>query len=165
MRGEAMAKMIPCLWFDGNAEEAATFYRSVFERSRIVRTSHYGEEGREITGGKPGSVLTIELELEGLTLTLLNGGPQFKFSEAVSIQVMCETQEEIDRYASKLSAVPHAEQCGWVKDKLGFSWQLVPTILPTLIGDPDPKKAGRVMKAMLQMKRLDIAALKKAHAG
>jgi len=160
-------KIIPCLWFDSQAEEAAKFYVSVFERSRITGLTHYGVEGQEVHGGKPGSVLTVAFELDGEPFTALNGGPQFKFTEAVSFQVMCETQDEIDRYWSKLSAGgdEKAQQCGWLKDKYGLSWQVVPAVLPALIGDPDPAKAGRVMKALLPMKKLDIQALKQAHAG
>jgi predicted 3-demethylubiquinone-9 3-methyltransferase (glyoxalase superfamily) len=160
-------RIIPCLWFDSQAEEAAKFYVSVFERSRITGLSHYGKEGQEVHGGKPGSVLTVAFELDGQPFTALNGGPLFHFTEAISFQVMCETQDEIDRYWSKLSAGGDvkAQQCGWLKDKYGLSWQVVPAALPALIGDPDPAKAGRVMKALLPMKKLDIQALKKAHAG
>ncbi len=160
-------KIIPCLWFDSQAEEAAKFYVSVFERSRITGITHYGTEGQEVHGGKPGSVLTVAFELDGQPFTALNGGPLFRFTEAVSFQVMCETQDEIDRYWSKLSAGgdEKAQQCGWLKDQYGLSWQVVPAVLPALIGDPDPAKAGRVMKALLPMKKLDIQALKQAHAG
>ena len=160
-------KIIPCLWFDSQAEEAAKFYVSVFERSRITGITRYGTEGQEVHGGKPGSVLTVAFELDGQTFTALNGGPLFRFTEAVSFQVMCETQDEIDRYWSKLSAGgdEKAQQCGWLKDQYGLSWQVVPAVLPALIGDPDPAKAGRVMKALLPMKKLDIQALKQAHAG
>ena len=160
-------KIIPCLWFDSQAEEAAKFYVSVFERSRITGITHYGTEGQEVHGGKPGSVLTVAFELDGQPFTALNGGPQFHFTEAVSFQVMCETQDEIDRYWSKLSAGgdEKAQQCGWLKDQYGLSWQVVPAVLPALIGDPDPAKAGRVMKALLPMKKLDIQALKQAHTG
>jgi len=160
-------RIIPCLWFDSQAEEAAKFYVSIFERSRITGLTRYGTEGQEIHGGKPGSVLTVAFELDGEPFTALNGGPLFRFTEAVSFQVMCETQAEIDRYWSKLSAGgdEKAQQCGWLKDKYGLSWQVVPAVLPALIGDPDPAKAGRVMKALLPMKKLDIQALKQAHAG
>jgi predicted 3-demethylubiquinone-9 3-methyltransferase (glyoxalase superfamily) len=160
-------KIIPCLWFDSQAEEAAKFYVSVFERSRITGITHYGTEGQEVHGGKPGSVLTVAFELDGEPFTALNGGPLFRFTEAVSFQVMCETQDEVDRYWSKLSAGgdEKAQQCGWLKDQYGLSWQVVPAVLPALIGDPDPAKAGRVMKALLPMKKLDIKALKRAHAG
>jgi predicted 3-demethylubiquinone-9 3-methyltransferase (glyoxalase superfamily) len=163
----ANRKIIPCLWFDSQAEEAAKFYVSVFERSRITDITHYGEEGREVHGRKPGSVLTVAFELDGEPFTALNGGPQFQFTEAISFQVICETQDEIDRYWSKLSAGgdEKAQQCGWLKDKYGLSWQVVPAELPALIGDPDRAKAGRVMKALLPMKKLDMKALKQAHAG
>ncbi len=168
--GEAMPtirRIIPCLWFDSQAEEAAKFYVSIFERSRITGLTRYGTEGQEVHGGKPGSVLTVAFELDSEPFTALNGGPLFRFTEAISFQVMCETQDEIDRYWSKLSAGgdEKAQQCGWLKDKYGLSWQVVPAVLPALIGDPDPAKAGRVMKALLPMKKLDIQALKKAHAG
>lgn len=160
-------KIIPCLWFDNQAEEAAKFYVSVFEKSRITGLTRYGKEGQEVHGGKPGSVMTVAFELDGQPFTALNGGPLFHFTEAISFQVMCETQDEIDRYWSKLSAGgdEKAQQCGWLKDKYGLSWQVVPSVLPEWIGDPDPAKAGRVMKALLQMKKLDIRELKKAHAG
>ncbi len=160
-------RIIPCLWFDSQAEEAAKFYISVFERSRITGLTRYGTEGQEVHGGKPGSILTVAFELDGQPFTALNGGPLFRFTEAVSFQVMCETQAEIDHYWSKLSAGgdERAQQCGWLKDKYGLSWQVIPAVLPALIGDPDPAKAGRVMKALLPMKKLDIQALKQAHAG
>jgi predicted 3-demethylubiquinone-9 3-methyltransferase (glyoxalase superfamily) len=160
-------KIIPCLWFDGQAEEAAKFYVSVFERSRITRLTHYGEEGQEVHGRRPGSVMTVAFELDGEPFTALNGGPLFKFNEAISLQVMCETQEEIDRYWSQLSAGgdEKAQQCGWLKDKYGLSWQIVPADLPDLFDDRDPARAGRVMKALLTMKKLDIRALRQAYAG
>jgi predicted 3-demethylubiquinone-9 3-methyltransferase (glyoxalase superfamily) len=162
-----LQKIVNCLWFDNQAEEAAKFYVSAFDRSRIVQISRYGEEGHEVHGRKAGSVMTVAFELEGQSFTALNGGPLFKFNEAMSLQVMCETQGEIDRYWSKLSAGgdDKAQQCGWLKDKYGLSWQIVPAVLPALLSDADPGKAGRTMKAMLAMKKLDIAALKKAHAG
>jgi predicted 3-demethylubiquinone-9 3-methyltransferase (glyoxalase superfamily) len=157
----------PCLWFDSQAEEAATFYVSVFERSRISRVARYGEEGHEVHGRKPGTAMTVAFELEGMPFTALNGGPLFHFTEAISFQVMCETQEEIDRYWSRLSSGgdEKAQQCGWLKDKYGLSWQIVPLVLPDLLGDSDPIKAGRVMKVMLKMKKLDIATLRAAYAG
>ena len=160
-------KLVPCLWFDNQAEPAAKFYTSVFDNSRITAVTHYGEEGQEIHGQKPGTVLTVAFELEGMPFTALNGGPIFKFNEAVSFQVMCETQEEIDRFWAKLSAGgdEKAQQCGWLKDKFGLSWQIVPAVLAGLLADRDPVKAGRVMKTMLKMKKLEIAALKKAYAG
>jgi predicted 3-demethylubiquinone-9 3-methyltransferase (glyoxalase superfamily) len=157
----------PCLWFDSQAEEAATFYVSVFKRSRISRVARYGEEGQEVHGRKPGTAMTVAFELDGKPFTALNGGPLFHFTEAISFQVMCETQEEIDRYWDKLSSGgdEKAQQCGWLKDKYGLSWQIVPLVLPDLLGDGDPAKAGRVMKVMLKMKKLDIATLKAAYAG
>src|SRR5688572_20136909 len=163
-----LSKIVPCLWFDSQAEEAAKFYVSVFENdSRITRVSHYTTEGQAIHGREPGSVLTVEFQLVGSRLTALNGGPQFKFSEAISLQAMCESQAELDRYWSQLSAGGDAtaQQCGWLKDRFGLSWQIVPSTLPDLINDADPNKASRVMRALLQMKKLDIAALEKAHAG
>ena len=160
-------QIVPCLWFDGQAEDAATFYVYVFERSRIKRVSRYTEVGREVHGQKPGSVMVVDFELEGQPFTALNGGPQFKFNEAISLQVMCETQSEVDRYWEKLTAGgdEKAQQCGWLKDKFGVSWQIVPAILSELLVDSDPARAGRTMNAMLKMKKLDIATLKKAHAG
>ena len=158
-------KIIPCLWFDNQAEEAAKFYCSIFEHSRITRVTHYGKEGQDVHGRAPGSVMTVSFEIAGTQLTALNGGPHFKFSEAISLQVMCDSQDEIDRYWTKLSVGgdPKAQQCGWLKDKFGLSWQIVPTVLPELMGDKDVLKADRTMKAMLQMKKLDIAKLQQAH--
>ncbi len=160
-------QIVPCLWFDGQAEDAATFYVYVFERSRIKRVSRYTEVGREVHGREPGSVMVVDFDLEGQPFTALNGGPQFKFNEAISLQVMCETQSEVDRYWEKLTASgdEKAQQCGWLKDKFGVSWQIVPAVLPELLVDSDPARAGRTMSAMLKMKKLDIAALKKAHSG
>jgi len=158
-------KIIPCLWFDNQAEEAAKFYCSIFEHSRITRVTHYGKEGQDVHGRAPGSVMTVSFEIAGTQLTALNGGPHFKFSEAISLQVMCDSQDEIDRYWTKLSVGgdPKAQQCGWLKDKFGLSWQIVPAVLPELMGDKDVLKADRTMKAMLQMKKLDIAKLQQAH--
>lgn len=155
-------KVVPCLWFDNQAEPAAKFYVSVFESgSRIKRVSHYTSEGMEIHGREAGSVMTVEFELAGTPFTALNGGPHFHFNEAVSLQVMCETQAEIDRFWEKLGAGgdPKAQQCGWLKDKFGLSWQIVPTILPELMA-ADEAKASLTMRAMLQMKKLDIEKLK-----
>jgi predicted 3-demethylubiquinone-9 3-methyltransferase (glyoxalase superfamily) len=154
-----MADITPCLWFDGNAEEAANFYASVFPDSRVdaVRRSP-----GDYPAGKAGNVLMVEFTLMGRPFTGLNGGPMFKFSEAISFQIPVETQEEADRLADALSAVPEAEQCGWVKDRFGVSWQIVPRQLIRLIGDADPDRAKRVFTAMMQMKRLDIAALERA---
>jgi predicted 3-demethylubiquinone-9 3-methyltransferase (glyoxalase superfamily) len=159
-------KIIPCLWFDNQAEAAAKFYVSVFERSRISRITHYGDEGQDVHGRRPGSVMTVEFELDLVPFTALNAGPEFKFNEAISLQVMCETQAEIDRLWRKLSAGgdESAQQCGWLKDKFGLSWQIVPEVLPELMSDRDPDKAGRVMSELLKMKKLDIAALKHAYA-
>jgi len=158
-------KIIPCLWFDNQAEEAAKFYCSIFEHSRVTRVTHYGKEGQDVHGRAPGSVMTVSFEIAGTQLTALNGGPHFKFSEAISLQVMCDSQDEIDRYWTKLSVGgdPKAQQCGWLKDKFGLSWQIVPAVLPELMGDKDVLKADRTMKAMLQMKKLDIAKLQQAH--
>jgi predicted 3-demethylubiquinone-9 3-methyltransferase (glyoxalase superfamily) len=160
-------QIVPCLWFDRQAEDAATFYVYVFERSRIKRVSRYTEAGREVHGQKPGSVMVVDFELEGQPFTALNGGPQFKFNEAISLQVMCETQSVVDAYWEKLTSGgdEKAQQCGWLKDKFGVSWQIVPAILPELLVDPDSARAGRTMNAMLKMKKLDIEALKKAHSG
>jgi predicted 3-demethylubiquinone-9 3-methyltransferase (glyoxalase superfamily) len=157
-------KIIPCLWFDGNAEEAARFYVSIFDNSRILRITHYTEAGKEVHHQKAGSVMTVSFELDGCELTGLNGGPDFKFSEAISLQVMCDTQTEIDRFWEKLSAGgdKSAQQCGWLKDKFGLSWQIVPSMIQELYDDRDPAKASRAMNAMLKMKKLDIAALKAA---
>jgi predicted 3-demethylubiquinone-9 3-methyltransferase (glyoxalase superfamily) len=162
-----LQKITPCLWFDDRAEEAAAFYVSVFERSRIGRISRYGEEGFDVHGRQAGTVMTVAFELDGVPFTALNGGPHFKFNEAISLQVMCETQAEIDRYWEKLSAGgdPKAQQCGWLKDRFGLSWQIVPAILPDMLADRDQARAGRVMSALLKMKKFDIAELKKAAAG
>jgi predicted 3-demethylubiquinone-9 3-methyltransferase (glyoxalase superfamily) len=159
-------RIAPCLWFDHEAEEAAKFYTSVFPNSRIVETSRYGEAGKEVHGRPPGSVMTVGFELDGQPFTALNGGPVFKFNEAISLQVSCETQQEVDHYWSRLSegGDPNAQQSGWLKDKYGVSWQVVPRVLSELIKDPDPAKSGKVMEALLRMKKLDIAALQRAHA-
>jgi predicted 3-demethylubiquinone-9 3-methyltransferase (glyoxalase superfamily) len=163
----SIQKITPCLWFDDQAEAAAALYTSVFKDSRVLAVSRYGEAGREVHGRPPGSVMTVSFELEGQAFTALNGGPVFTFNEAVSFQVSCDTQEEVDHYWSKLAAGgdERAQQCGWLKDRYGVSWQIVPTVLPELLTDPDPGRASRTMQAMLQMKKLDIAALKRAHAG
>jgi predicted 3-demethylubiquinone-9 3-methyltransferase (glyoxalase superfamily) len=163
----ATKRITPCLWFDDQGEEAAKFYTAIFKNSKITQISRYSEVGREVHGKEPGTVMTVAFELDGTSFTALNGGPVFKFSEAISFQVNCETQEEVDHYWSKLSAGgdPQAQQCGWLKDRFGVSWQIVPTVLVELMNDPDAAKAQRVTAAMLQMKKLDIAALKRAHAG
>jgi predicted 3-demethylubiquinone-9 3-methyltransferase (glyoxalase superfamily) len=155
----------PCLWFDGKAEEAANFYVSVFKNAKLGPVTRFGNEGQEVHGGKPGSVLTVEFEIEGQPFLALNGGPLFKFTEAVSFQVHCETQDEIDYFWSKLTEGGQESQCGWLKDKFGLSWQVVPRMLPKMLKDPDRAKADRVMKAFMPMKKFDIAALQRAYAG
>ncbi|MBA3342402.1 MAG: VOC family protein [Gemmatimonadaceae bacterium] len=159
-------RISPCLWFDDQAEEAAGFYTGIFKNSKIVTVSRYTEAGREVHGKPPGSAMTVAFELDGQAFTALNGGPNFKFNEAVSFEINCETQEEVDYYWARLSESGDtaAQQCGWLKDKYGVSWQVVPGILTELINDSDPEKAGRVMDAMLKMKKLDISELKRAHA-
>ncbi|HMH54537.1 MAG TPA: VOC family protein [Candidatus Acidoferrum sp.] len=163
----SIQRITPCLWFDDQAEAAAQFYTGIFKNSRITSVARYGEAGREIHGRPPGSVMVVAFELDGQTFTALNGGPVFKFNEAVSFQINCETQQEVDHYWEKLSAGgdPAAQQCGWLKDKYGVSWQVVPAVLPKLVGDPTSEKSQRAMKAMLQMKKLDIAKLEEAYAG
>ena len=160
-------RITPCLWFDTQAEEAANFYISVFKNSRVKHVSRYGKAGREVHGKEAGSVMVVEFEIDGRTFTALNGGPHFKFNEAISLQVECEDQAEVDYYWEKLSAGgdPQAQQCGWVKDKFGLSWQIVPKILPALISDPSSAKSQRAFQAMMQMKKLDIAALQRAYEG
>jgi len=160
-------RITPCLWFDDQAEEAATLYTSVFPGSRIVTVSRYGEAGREVHGRPPGSVMVVAFELEGQAFTALNGGPVFKFNEAISLRVSCRTQEEVDHYWEKLSrgGDERAQQCGWLKDRYGLSWQIVPVALMEMMADPDPVKAGRVMQAMLQMKKIDIKGLRQAYSG
>jgi predicted 3-demethylubiquinone-9 3-methyltransferase (glyoxalase superfamily) len=160
-------KITPCLWFDDQAEEAARFYTSIFRNSKITGVTRYGEAGQEIHGKKPGTAMTVTFILDGQTFTALNGGPVFKFSEAVSFQVDCGTQDEVDRFWNALSegGDPAAQQCGWLKDKYGVSWQIIPNVLPGMIGDPDPEKARRATEAMLKMKKLDIGGLKRAYEG
>ena len=160
-------RISPCLWFDNQAEEAARFYTGIFPNSRINSISRYGKAGQEIHGRPPGSVMVVAFELDGQSSTALNGGPLFKFSEAVSLQVRCETQKEIDYYWEKLGAGgdPQAQQCGWLKDRYGLSWQVMPTIMDELFkGDATPK-SERAMSTMLQMKKLDIEALRRAYDG
>ena len=162
-----MQKITTCLWFDSNAEEAVAFYTTVFKNSKIKETTHYVEAGQEIHGKPAGSVLTVAFELEGREFLALNGGPLFKFTEAISLVVHCETQEEIDYYWERLrqGGDERAQQCGWLKDKYGVSWQVVPTALQKMITDPDPAKVQRVMQALFPMKKLDAAALKRAYVG
>ncbi|PYT92620.1 MAG: hypothetical protein DMG36_14015 [Acidobacteria bacterium] len=154
-----MPKISPFLWFDRQAEEAANFYIKIFKNSKILNITRYGEAGP----GPKGSVMTIEFTLDGQEFIALNGGPHFKFNEAISFSVDCKTQEEVDMYWAKLSEGGEEQPCGWLKDKFGLSWQVNPTILGEMLGDPDPQKAERVTEAMLKMKKIDIAALKKAY--
>jgi len=154
-----IAVITPCLWFDGQAEEAAKFYVSLFPDSHIDKVV---KAPADFPSGKKGDVLVVDFTLMGRKFSGLNGGPYFKFNEAVSFTIPCENQAEVDRYWKALSAVPESEQCGWVKDRYGLSWQIVPTMLYRLLADPDRAKAGRVMEAMLKMKKLDIAALERA---
>ncbi|MGB2870180.1 MAG: VOC family protein [Bacteroidota bacterium] len=158
-----MQKITPFLWFDNQAEEAAKFYTSVFKNSRIDKVTRYGKEGFEIHGRPAGTVMTVNFQLEGRDFVALNGGPHFKFTEAISFSIDCETQEEVDYFWQKLSEGGEEGQCGWLKDKYGLSWQVNPRQLGQLLGDPDKEKAGRVMKTMLQMKKIDIKALKQAY--
>ena len=160
-----MQKISPFLWFDSQAEEAAKFYVSVFKNSKINRTTRYPEEAANKIGREPGSVMTVELALDGVEFVALNAGPQFKFTEAVSFVVMCETQEEVDYYWEKLTADGgEPGPCSWLKDKFGLSWQVQPRLLIELLADPDAAKAGRVMNAMMEMGKIDIASLEKAAA-
>ncbi len=154
-------KVTPFLWFDTQAEEAARFYVSIFKNSKIMRTTRYGDAGP----GPKGTAMTVQFELDGLEFIALNGGPQFKFTEAISFSVDCKTQDEVDEFWNKLSEGGEEGPCGWLKDKFGVSWQIVPTVLDVLLQDKDPEKANRVMKAMLQMKKLDIAGLQEAYDG
>jgi predicted 3-demethylubiquinone-9 3-methyltransferase (glyoxalase superfamily) len=156
-----MQKITPFLWFDNNAEEAMNFYISVFRDSKILSVTRYGEAGP----GPKGSVMTGKFQLEGQEFTALNGGPHFKFTEAISFVVNCETQEEVDEFWEKLVEGGEESQCGWLKDKYGLSWQIVPTILVEMLQDKDPEKSQRVMKAMLQMIKIDIKTLKQAYEG
>ncbi|GAA4113206.1 VOC family protein [Aminobacter aganoensis] len=156
-----MQKITPFLWFDNQAEEAINFYTSVFRNSSIGKVARYGEAGP----GPAGSVMVAEFELEGMRFTALNGGPMFKFTEALSMVVDCKDQAEVDHFWYGLSEGGQPGQCGWLKDKFGLSWQVVPEALPRLLGDPDPARAGRVMQAMLQMTRIEVDKLEKAHAG
>lgn len=160
MKNKITQKITPCLWFDGRAEEAAKFYTSIFKHSKVVDLMRYGEAGP----GPKSSVMSVTFELEGQKFIALNGGPMFQFSPAISFFVHCETQAEVDRFWEKLSAGGEKVHCGWLKDKFGVSWQIVPTVLGELLHDDDPGKAKNVMHAMMQMKKLDIAGLKRAYA-
>jgi len=157
-------KITPCLWFDTQAEEAAKFYASVFKNAKIGKISRYGKEGFEVHGKKAGTVMTVEFEIEGQKFLALNGGPHFKFNEAVSFQVPCETQEEIDYFWSTLAKDGEEGRCGWLKDKFGLSWQVFPRALPEMLMDGNSETAQRVMRSMLQMRKIDIGALKRAQA-
>ena len=161
------SKISPCLWFDGQAEPAARFYTSIFKDSKIQSISYYGEAGREQHGQEPGSVMAVGFQIEGQSFTALNGGPFFKISEAISFQIDCQTQEELDYYWEKLKegGDPECQVCGWLKDKFGVSWQVVPAVLLEMILDPDTTKSQRAVAAMMGMKKLDIAALKAAFDG
>jgi predicted 3-demethylubiquinone-9 3-methyltransferase (glyoxalase superfamily) len=154
-----MQKITPFLWFDDQAEEAMNFYVSIFKNSKVISTTRYGDEGP----GPKGAVMTATFQLDGQELIALNGGPEFKFTEAISFFVNCETQEEVDGLWDKLSEGGEEGRCGWLKDKYGLSWQIVPTVLGELLNDTDPAKSQRVMKAMLQMNKIDIAGLKRAY--
>jgi len=161
-----MQKITPFLWYDDKAEEAANFYVSIFKNSKVLSVTRYADEVAQVAGRPSGSVMTVEFELEGQKFVGLNGGPHFKFTEAVSFVINCETQEEVDYFWEKLTADGGAEsQCGWLKDKYGLSWQVVPTILPELLKDKDAGKAQRVMKAILPMKKIDIPTLQRAAEG
>ncbi len=155
-----MKAMVPCLWFDTEGEEAAEFYTSVFPNSKILDVSRYGEAGPRPAG----TVMTVNFELNGQEFLALNGGPDFTFSEAISFQVFCEDQDEVDRYWAALSEGGEEGPCGWLKDRFGLSWQIVPTRLSELLSDPDPERSQRAMKAMLGMKKIDIAELERAAA-
>ena len=154
-----------CLWFDDDAEEAVKFYTSIFKNARTGDVLRYDEESAKASGRPVGSVLTVEFELDGQQFLALNGGPEFKFTEAMSLIVNCDTQEEVDHYWSRLSAGGEEVQCGWLKDRFGVAWQITPVVLTEMLKDKDPARAKRVMAAMLKMKRIDIAGLKKAYAG
>jgi predicted 3-demethylubiquinone-9 3-methyltransferase (glyoxalase superfamily) len=156
-----MQKISPFLWFDDQAEEAMNFYVSIFENSKVGKITRYGDAGP----GPKGSVMTASFELEGQPFTALNGGPHFKFTEAVSFVVNCDTQEEVDEFWDKLSEGGQIQQCGWLKDKFGLSWQITPSVLIELLNDPDPQKSQSVMEAMLQMTKIDIAKLRQAYEG
>jgi predicted 3-demethylubiquinone-9 3-methyltransferase (glyoxalase superfamily) len=163
----AIQRITPCLWFDDQAEEAARFYMGIFKNSRILHVSRYGEAGQEVHGKAPGTVMVVAFELDGQPFTALNGGPMFRFNEAISFQIDCQSQEEVDYYWHRLceGGDERAQQCGWLKDRYGVSWQVVPRALIEMLGDPDAGKSQRVMTAMLQMKKFDIATLRRAYAG
>ena len=153
-----MPSLTACLWFDTEGEDAATLYTSVFPNSKITKVTRYGSAGPR----SEGTVMTVEFELDGKSFVALNGGPDFTFNEAVSFQVFCESQDEVDQYWNALSDGGEEGPCGWLKDKFGLSWQIIPTALPRLLGDPDPEKSQRVMAAMLEMKKIDVDELERA---
>lgn len=155
-----MQKTTPCLWFDAQAEEAATFYTSIFTNSHILHVARYGKAGP----GPEGSVMTVSFELDGQQFVALNGGPEFRFNEAISFQVNCQTQEEVDEFWARLSEGGEQGPCGWLKDRYGVSWQIIPTRLTELLNDPDPEKSQRAMRAMLDMSKIDIETLEQAAA-
>ena len=157
-------RITPFLWFDDQAEEPVAFYTSVFDNSRVVSTTRYGKESEQVSGRPAGSVMTIAFQLDGQDFTALNGGPHFKFNEAISLVVNCQSQDEVDHYSNRLSegGDEKAQQCGWLKDRYGVSWQIVPTLLIELLSHPDPEKARRATEAVLQMKKIDVAALRRA---
>ena len=160
-----MQKLTSCLWFDNQAEDAVKFYTSVFKNSKVGRIARYDDAGAKASGRPKGSVMTIEFELNGQQFLALNGGPVFKFTEAISFIVNCESQQEVDYFWNRLSEEGSEVQCGWLRDKYGLSWQIVPTLLTEMINDSDPAKAKRVMEAMLKMVKINIADLKKAYNG
>jgi predicted 3-demethylubiquinone-9 3-methyltransferase (glyoxalase superfamily) len=164
---QVIQKITPCLWFDNQAEAAVEFYTSIFRNSKVVNVARYGEVGYEVHGKPAGTVMTVAFELDGQLFTALNGGPIFQFNEAISFQINCETQEEVDYYWEKLSegGDEKAQQCGWLKDKYGVSWQVVPNPLIKMLNDPDSAKSQRAMAAMLQMKKIDIDELKQTYSG
>ena len=161
----ARKTITPCLWFDTQAEEAAKFYCSVFKNSKITSVSHFPDAGQDVHGKPAGSVMVVAFELDGQPFTALNGGPQFTFDEAVSFQVMCETQADIDYYWNALTAGGQEIACGWLKDKFGLSWQVVPSVIPKMMTDPDTRKSARVMNAFMKMKKLEVAAIERAYNG
>lgn len=162
-----LTKIAPCLWFDRDAEAAAELYTSIFPGSRILHVTRYGNVGQEVHGMEPGTVMTVTFELFGISFTAMNGGPAFRFSEAVSFQVMCDTQEEIDHYWDRLSegGDPQAQQCGWLKDRFGLSWQVSSEAMYDMLTGPDPARADRAMAALLPMKKIDLGELRRAYDG